>query len=99
MSRHHCKYFGCQYSSARWSRLLPERSTLFGMRSAEIILVPTPNQHKGHGGHKGNIGLPPVSFVSFVSNQRFYSRSLPIKLRPSLLAVDLQCTFLANGIR
>src|SRR6476659_2147597 len=37
MSLHHWMYFGCQCSSARWSRLLPERLTLFGIFSAEII--------------------------------------------------------------
>src|SRR5476649_2964958 len=31
-------YLGCQCSSARCSRLLPDRLTLFGIFSAEIIL-------------------------------------------------------------
>ena len=37
MSRHHWRYFGCQCSSARCRRLLLERLTLFGIRSAEIM--------------------------------------------------------------
>src|SRR5438093_9224975 len=37
MSRHHWMYFGCQCSSARCSRLLLERLTLFGIFSAEIM--------------------------------------------------------------
>src|SRR5690242_14931293 len=38
MSRHHWMYFGCQCSSARCSRLLLESPTLFGIRSAEIMI-------------------------------------------------------------
>src|SRR5476651_1476753 len=33
-------YFGCQCSSARCSRLLSERLTLFGIFSAEIMVRP-----------------------------------------------------------
>src|SRR5215831_12462620 len=36
MSRHHWMYFGSQYSSARCSRLLLDKSTLLGIFSAEI---------------------------------------------------------------
>src|SRR6516162_6468093 len=42
MSFHHWMYFGCQCSSARWSRLLLERLTLFGIFSAEIIRASCP---------------------------------------------------------
>src|SRR6187397_2011336 len=38
MSFHHWMYWGCQCSSARCSRLLLERPTLFGIFSAEIML-------------------------------------------------------------
>src|SRR5688500_312223 len=37
MSFHHWMYCGCQCSSARWRRLLPERPTLLGIFSAEIM--------------------------------------------------------------
>src|SRR4026209_1486597 len=40
MSFHHWMYFGCQSSSARWSRLLLERPTLLGIFSAEIMVNP-----------------------------------------------------------
>src|SRR6516164_1310416 len=38
MSRHHWMYLGCQCSSARSSRLLLDRLTLFGIFSAEIMI-------------------------------------------------------------
>src|SRR6185295_817569 len=99
MSRHHCKYFGCQCSSARCSRLLSERLTLFGIRSAEIMFIPTPDQHRGHRGHRGISEFSFVSFVSFVSNQRFSSGPFPVEFGSSLLAINLQCTLLAHRIR
>src|SRR5947208_7362007 len=60
MSRHHWMYFGCQCSSARCSRLLLERLTLFGIFSAEIMAaslsktMPRRQGHKGKKGHRGN---------------------------------------------
>src|SRR5204863_6072951 len=53
-------YFGCQCSSARCSRLLLERLTLFGIFSAEIMAaslsktMPRRQGHKGNKGHRGN---------------------------------------------
>src|SRR3979411_1770313 len=88
MSFHHWMYFGCQCSSARCSRLLLERSTLFGIFSAEIMR-PRSQGHKGHT-------RPP--FVSFVS-ARAFSCARPIELRPPLLPVDLQRALLADGVR
>src|SRR3981189_910651 len=54
MSFHHWMYFGCQCSSARCSRLLLERLTLFGIFSAEIMLIPSLH----HVLFQSNSGLP-----------------------------------------
>src|SRR5436190_1166356 len=86
MSRHHWMYFGCQCSSARCSRLLLERLTLFGIFSAEIM---TPRCQAL------------VSFVTFASSVSAlgFSGALPIELRPALLAVHFQRTFFADRVR
>src|SRR5580765_2234629 len=79
MSRHHWRYFGCQCSSARCRRLLLDRLTLFGIRSAEIIVE----------------RLSTTEERSVV----LISCPLPIELRPSLLAVDLQRSLVPHRIR
>src|SRR5262249_2351352 len=61
MSRHHWMYFGCQCSSARCSRLLLERPTLFGIFSAEIIDLLSQKQY--HGGHGGNTEVTDMSYT------------------------------------
>ena len=44
MSFHHERKFGCHASSARWSRLSLDRSTLFGifvsLTTVDIVLLP-----------------------------------------------------------
>src|SRR6476659_7199917 len=59
ISRHHWMYFGCQCSSARCSRLLPDRLTLFGIFSAEIIWYPLLlNPHRRTRGNTDSGPLP-----------------------------------------
>src|SRR5262245_23921546 len=86
MSRHHWMYFGCQCSSARCSRLLLDRLTLFGIFSAEIMVC-------SH--------WQPEKSLRVLRSLRllFSSRALPIELRPPLLAVRLERALLADGIR
>src|SRR2546427_4801802 len=76
-------YLGCQCSSARCSRLLSERLTLFGIFSAEIISVSSLINHIG------------VLCVEAALN----SCPCPVKLRPSLVPVRLQRPLFADGIR
>src|SRR4026209_2584595 len=97
MSRHHWMYFGCQCSSARCSRLLLDRFTLLGIFSAEIISWPRSSTQRTHKGEQQrDLDSTFVSLVSFVLKT---SGALPIELRPTLLSVDLQRAFFADGVR
>src|SRR5260221_12746755 len=93
-------YFGCQCSSARCSRLLLDRLTLFGIFSAEIIYASSSRlQRFTKDTEECPQPLCPLfAFVSFVSAREF-SRALPVELRPSLLPIYLQRAFVADGVR
>src|SRR3954462_14334420 len=103
MSFHHWMYFGCQCSSARCSRLLPDRLTLFGIFSAEIISTPRSRGHQGPPRTQRIHLRPAPSSLCPLSpwcpvGARAFSCAPPVEFRPSLLAVDLQCAFFTDGV-
>src|SRR4029077_13304314 len=82
-------YCGCQCSSARCRRLLPDRSTLLGIFSAEIMEVLEIADCRLKGSFNQQ---------SAISIQQF-SRLSKVDLRPRLRAVGRQRAFVADGVR
>src|SRR5690349_1823374 len=97
MSCHHCRYFGCQCSSARCRRLFEWRSTLFGIRSAEIIVNsqgPNPESQVPRNPKHARLGI-----WDSESGIWLLSTSPPVELRPAVAAVYLERTVLADRVR
>src|SRR5262245_21958045 len=90
-------YFGCQCSSARFSCLLVERSTLFGIRSALIMKL----IRSGFGpAEAGPYVLAFVSSVSFVSPPEAQeSGTRPVELGfPQRASISLEGTPFADRV-
>src|ERR1700749_2280212 len=90
MSRHHWMYFGCQCSSARCSRLLLDRPTLFGIRSAEIMETPSLQR---------SAVRPRAPYRATGAGWPVTLRSVEVEFGPRLRSVSGERALLAHRVR
>src|SRR5437867_1977185 len=106
MSCHHCRYCGCQCSSARWRRLLRCRSTLFGMRSEEIMSTlmscsrgPTPASYALRATPFGlAAAAAPSAEYSNIRLPFLFLRPAEIKFGAIRTAVRRECALRTDGV-